>query len=161
MVSVPSNRRSSVSGNRNGRRERLRACPRLGPMDEESNDKSASPRHAGATIDPPHDRMKVVRFRDTSRRTCGPMHCCFASANGAWLPSVQPESQCAWRSFPRSWQDARREKPVLLSPRCGIAAHRTSLRHAPQVRFRRHSARSLTSQSTKTRTLLLRCRFDG
>ena len=31
----------------------------------------------------------------------------------------------------------------------------------PHVPFRRQSARSLTSQSTKTRTLLLRWRFDG
>jgi hypothetical protein len=37
-------------------------------MDEESNDKSASPRHVGATTDLPHDRMTVARFREAFPR---------------------------------------------------------------------------------------------
>lgn len=68
MVSGPWKRRSSVSEKQNGRHERPRACPRLRHMDEETNDKSASPRSVGATTDLPHDRMTVARFREAFPR---------------------------------------------------------------------------------------------
>jgi len=68
MVSGHWNRRSSVSGNRNGQREWARACPGLRHMDEETNDKSTSPRRVGATAKLPHDRMTVARFREAFPR---------------------------------------------------------------------------------------------
>ena len=37
-------------------------------MDDETNDKSASPRRVGATTDLPHDRMTVARFREAFPR---------------------------------------------------------------------------------------------